>query len=468
MCSQLAVKSDPSPELESSLQDLERKWRTITSSSDDPRSTMNVIEYGLGKQRRAEVYVNRVLRYLLDPEESHGMDDDFLEAFLQGLPESAKFDEDVFDLSDVRVREQVAIDDESDEDSSIGYADLVLDIPNEWFVLAELKFSAEETGTKFYSRATHIGNEPVGDYESGQYYLYLHQHNRPQASSCDFVNMSWRSFVGDVLDDFIAASSLKYPQRTTTQLHDLKSDLQSITNMNDQSSTDEEKIALYLEHFDAIEDVRDAFDESWDSYSHQWGSRLADSLSTGQFDIHRRDGEGYPEVVVPRSGEAEERWILRENGGDWQHIFKYGWYQHEESGEVLTDRASGSNDLRIGFYHRMQKNQDTAIRDHELKLNFRNMGSNPTEFINIYVENFEEREGQIEEMLTDTNAILTGNKRTLIEGEYEIPVDSHEDYFSAYTRALDEAFVDLVIEEPELIGVLEEIFNQSVDDYHNI
>lgn len=467
MCPQLDVNPDPSGELGSSLQDLERKWRTITSSPEEPRSTMNVIEYGLGKQRRAEVYVNRLLRYLLDPEEPHGMDDDFLEAFLQGLPESAKFDEGVFDLSDVRVNVQVAIEDESNEDSSTGYADLVLDIPNEWFLLVELKFSAKETGTEFYSRASHIDDEPVEDYESGQYYLYLHQHDRPQAESMDFVNMSWRRFVDDILDDFIADGSLRYPQRTTTQLHDLKNDLQSITNMNDQSSADEEKIALYLEHFDAIEDVRDTFDDAWDSYSQQWGSRLATSLAEFRDSVQSREGGEYPEIIISRQEDDDERWILRDTGGDWQHFFKYGWYRQEETLEPLPERDENSNDLRIGFYHRMEKHRQTAIRDKKLKVNFRNMGSNPTEFRNIYVKNFEDRRDDIKDLLRDSDALLTGNKRTLIEGEYPIQVDSHDNFFEAYTGALQDAFDDLILERPQLIQTLEEVFETSIEQYQD-
>ncbi|OYR81735.1 hypothetical protein DJ72_10485, partial [Halorubrum distributum] len=187
---------------------------------------MNVIEYGLGEQRRAEVYVNRLLRYLLDPAEPHGMGTDFLEAFLQGLPDIAAFDEDTLDLSDVRVKEQVSIDDRRDPDASTGYADLVLDIPNEWFLLVELKFSAKETGTEFYSRATHVDGVAVDEYGSGQYYLFLHQHDRPQASSDTFANQSWRTFVSEVLDGFLTENALRYPQRTTTQLHDLRDDLQ--------------------------------------------------------------------------------------------------------------------------------------------------------------------------------------------------------------------------------------------------
>ncbi|MWG34545.1 hypothetical protein [Halomarina oriensis] len=62
------------------LRALSERWEVITERPGSPRSTMNVVEYGLGKRRRAEVYVNRLLRYLLDPEEPHGMDTEFLDA----------------------------------------------------------------------------------------------------------------------------------------------------------------------------------------------------------------------------------------------------------------------------------------------------------------------------------------------------------------------------------------------------
>lgn len=451
--------------LAADLQTLDREWRSIISSPAEPRSTMNVIEYGLGEQRRAEVYVNRLMRYLLDPAEPHGMGADFLEAFLQGLPATAAFDEDTLDLSDVRVTEQVPIDDREDPDASTGYADLVLDIPNEWFLLVELKFSAEETGTEFYSRATHVDGVAVDEYGSGQYYLFLHQHDRPQASSDTFANQSWRTFVSDVLDDFLTENALRYPQRTTTQLHDLRDDLQSITNMTTNSASDQEKIALYLEHVDAIEDVQAVFDDAWESYATVWDRDVAQLLTDTEPEVHRLEGEHYPEVSVSRPDRDDERWIFRANGGDWQHVFKYGWYKHETSLEKLADRAEDSNDLRIGFYHRMGRNRDLATREQKLKFSFRNMGSNPTAFRDIYAELFYDRRNEFEELLGDTEGLVTGNKLTLIEATYDIPVDSYEDYFDAYTAALHEAFGDLICTEPDLIQLMGETFERAVAEY---
>lgn len=449
--------------LEARLERLEQTWSSITETPEKPQSTMSVIEYGLGKQQRAEVYVNRLLCYLLEPENPHGMGTEFLEVFLQRLPDTLEFDEDTYDLSNVRVDEQVPTG-YGDERK---YPDLVIDSPGEWMLLIELKFSADETGTEFYAQASRIGDQRVADYESGQYYVYLHQHDEPTATSGAFVNWSWQSFVADVLDEVITESAPRYPQRTAAQLHELRDDLRNITSMSDEQTADQEKIELFIEHADAIEDVRSTFDDAWESYSERWGRRLANQLDRSDaIEVHGQFENEYPEVVIPRSETDDERWILRNSGGDWQHLHKYGWYRHAETQERLTSRAADRNDLRIGFYHRMGKHRNAAVQDHQLQFKFRNMGSNPSEFKDIYSATFDANEDRIEALLSGTNGSLTGNKLTKITATYDIPVSTSDGFFAAYTTALHEAFVDLVVEAPELIQVLDETFNEAVREFH--
>jgi hypothetical protein len=93
------------------------------------------------------------------------------------------------------------------------------------------------------------------------------------------------------------------------------------------------------------------------------------------------------------------------------------------------------------------------------------MGSNPTAFRDIYADQFYDHRGEFEELLADTEGLLTGNKLTLIEAMYDIPVDSHEDCFDVFTAALREAFVDLVCTEPKLIELMSEIFKEAVAEY---
>lgn len=454
--------ADDSAGLAVSLERLERAWNSITETPDKPKSTMAVIEYGLGKQQRAEIYVNRLLCYLLDPENPHGMDTEFLRCFLEGLPDNMAFDEDTYDLSNVRVNEQV----KAEYEGSTKYPDLVLDIPDEWFLLIELKFSAAETGTEFYAQASQIGDEQVDDYESGQYYLYLHQHDEPTASSDVFTNWTWRSFVNKILDEIITEYAPRYPQRTTAQLYELRDDLTNITNMSDEQTADQEKIDLFIKHADAIQDVSSTFDDAWGSYSERWGEDLAEQLNQNEtISVQSQLSNEYPEVTVLRTDTDDERWILRNNGGDWQHLHKYGWYRDEETFENLTTRASDKNDLRIGFYHRMGKHQDAAVRDHRLHFKFRNMGSNPGAFKDIYSARFDAEEDRIRELLSGTNGTLTENKLTKITATYDIPVSSSEGFFEAYTTALHDAFVDLIAGNPELIQILDETFDDAVEEY---
>lgn len=459
------------PELSDELELLQRRWNGITDIPAVPRSTMDVIEYGLGKQQRAEVYVNRLLSYLLDPTQPHRMGTDFVAAFLDGLPADCGFEEDTYDLSDVRVNDQVPVwkdpEAKADSNTSPGYVDLVLDVPNEWILVIELKFSAAETGTEFYCTASQYDDELIDEYESGQYYLYLHQADQPEASGDCFTNWTWTAFISDVLTDFIADNTPHYPQRTVTQLHDLKDDVQNIAGMSQQHDINHEKVALYLDHYDAITDVVETFDDEWEAYSQRWGQDLRDSLTEDTVRSAQNTDDGHPAVTVPRDDRDGERWLFRDNGGDWQHVFKHGWVRREHEPEILEQRANDTNDLRIGFYHRMSEgsNKHVAISDRELRFNFRCMGSNPTTFRDIYNDNFDDKKSVIEDALSGTNAVTTGNKRTMIRGTYSIDTTESGDFFNAYTTALHNAFVDLVVENEELVRLLTAVFEDSIEQY---
>jgi hypothetical protein len=121
--------------LQDELQELERTWDQITAIPRTPRSMLHVLEYSLGNQRKAEVYVNRLLRYFLDSDEPHGLEDELLRLFLEKLPTDCGLDEDIYDLSEIHIAEQVPISSSDGErtgtDSEApGYVDLVIAVPN--------------------------------------------------------------------------------------------------------------------------------------------------------------------------------------------------------------------------------------------------------------------------------------------------------------------------------------------------
>lgn len=458
----------PHPALPDELRTLEQRWEHITSVPESPRSLMSVIEYSLGSQRKAEVYVNRLLKYLLDPQEPHGMDVEFLRGFLDGLPAELDFREDIHDLSDVVVGEQVWVTErESGDEVSSGIVDLVVEVPNEWFLLIELKFGAEDTQTEFYHNdVTHVGGTPKADCESGQYYLYLRPEDRPEANEPAFTNWTWRSFAEDVLRPFLAENAPRYPQRTVAQLHDLDDDIAEITGMTDQQRNEQERIALYLDHYDAIRDVSETFDDAWERFTSEWAPRLGSVLEDEGLGTASGFEEHVTRFELRREEGATEPWDLRSSSSDWGMVFKDGWWRHTDDLEgSIQSRPDDRNDVRIGFHHRLNADRRNAIADRTLKIYFRNMGANDQSFIDAFSDAFDAREAEIRDALPD-EAGVTGNKRDKLVAEYDIDADEHGDFFEAYVAALRTAYLDLVVENEALISIFDDLFGQSLREVY--
>jgi hypothetical protein len=436
---------------------------------------MDVIEYSLGSQRKAEVYVNRLLAYVLDPDAPHGMGPEFLRAVLDGLPAECAFDEDVHDLSDVVVDDQVRVDQvESDQEegetvTSSGIVDLVIEVPNEWFLMIELKFSAADTQTEFYYRdATHVGGTPKEAYESGQYYLYLHQHDQPTATEPCFDNWTWKAFSTDVLEPFVLDNAARYPQRTVTQLRELRDDLKSISGMTEQEENTQEKIELYLDHYDAIRDVSDTFDRRWETFTDEWGIRLAETLEPEGVASYSNPDENVIAVDLGGDSGGGQRWWFRTASSDWGMIFKDGWWRPTDAlTEQIHARDDDFNDVRIGFHHRLDRNRERAVGDRTLAVYFRNMGANDQTFIDTFCDRFDERRFKIAEKLPPS-AETTGNKQNMVTATYDIDADSHETFFDAYVTALSDAFTDLVVDNEDLVSLLDECYRESVEDVYDV
>ena len=458
---------------EEDLRALSRKWEELTDIPEAPRSVMNVIEYSLGSQRRAEVYTNRLLKYFLDPEESHGMDEELLKAFLDGIPEECEFDEDTYDLSNVQVQDQVYVsnlEDESGEIESKGEADLLIESPNEWFLLVELKFSAGENNlrgegpsqTEIYHEPSKIDGNLRAEYESGGYYLYLHQHDKERANEEEFANWTWKGLREDVLEEFYVENSPRYPQRTAAQLREFLDDLQEITGMTEREQNQLEKVELYLENYEAIKDVTDTFDDRWDEFTDEWGRRLGEALenngSGSYFEVQQ-------DVVGFDTGESNPEWRFRTSSSDWGMIFKDGWWRHTDDLRRLNGRPDDRNDVRIGFHHRLGRNRENAIRDNELIFYFRNMGANDQKFKDRFKQAFYTREEEFVTTFPDA-AETTGNKRNMTEATYDIRVDSNGDFFEAYTGALRRAVEDHIVENENLVNLIDEVYEDCIDEIY--
>ena len=121
-------------DLRRELKTFTRRWEQLTAVPETPRLLMDVIEHSLGTQRKAEVYINRLFAYFLDPEQPHRMNAEFLRVFLNGLPDTCGFEEDIHDLSDVVVDDQVRLTEQVDGNTvSSGFVDLVRSSPSSIF-----------------------------------------------------------------------------------------------------------------------------------------------------------------------------------------------------------------------------------------------------------------------------------------------------------------------------------------------
>jgi hypothetical protein len=94
------------------------------------------------------------------------------------------------------------------------------------------------------------------------------------------------------------------------------------------------------------------------------------------------------------------------------------------------------------------------------------MGANDQSFIDAVSDHFDAQADAIEATLPDT-ASLTGNKRNMISAEYDIASDEHDDFFTAYIAALEQGFTDLVVDNPKLIAILDDIYTDAVAEVYN-
>jgi hypothetical protein len=474
--------------LRDELSTLERQWSQLTTVPESPDSLLQIINYSLSRQGQGEVFMTRVLRYFLDPDKPHGMGAAFLRAFLEGFRAHQQseiggtadlaFDEDIYDLSAVKVDRQVRLGVSNDpsgaEKEMTGPVDLVLEAPGEWFLVIELKFSATENNlrgaglsqTEAYYQADHIRRTPKSDFESGGYYLYLHKRGSRQAEDEHFTNWTWEAVAEDVLADFIAENASRFPQRTVVQLRELYDDIQELTGMTERQQNQQAKTELYLEHYDAIRDVTDAFDERWADFTATWAGRFADRLVDIGFGEGVELAERLAGIDLSRD-DGSERWVFRARDSDWAHLMKDGWWRRTDDLSTIHDRPSDRKDARIGFYHRLDANRDLAIGERTLKLTFRNMGANDDAFIAAFNESLRPRRDDLLQCLPEAAELnsITDTRRNLFAATYDIQPGEHEGFFEAYLAALQQGFEELVISNEELVALIDDAQDSALELY---
>lgn len=211
--------------------------------------------------------------------------------------------------------------------------------------------------------------------------------------------------------------------------------------------------------------MTDTFEEQWETFAHNWPSRLSDRLVTDDHGSIRSESDYH--VRFECSNNAVGDWWFRSTSFDWGMLFKHGWCRHtDDLTDIRHERPNDHNDARIGFHHRLENDREQAIRENTLTLYFRNMGANDQSFIDAVYEKFNAQADAIDAALPKTSS-RTGNKQNLISAEYDIAPSEYDDFFSAYVAALEQGFSEFVVENPELVAILDDIYTDAVDQVYS-
>lgn len=456
---------------------LDHRLSALPDTDDPPPTTLHL----LGRARRERDW-QRLLAYFLDPTNDHGLEEVVLDRLLAGVEDRTGLEYDRLDLADARVATEVT--------TRAGRPDVVVWADERWFVCLELKVDASE-GADQTDRYVAVESFDGIDLrkrdvpEAGHCYGYLAPADAAEPSADAFVHLTWR-WIASEIRSVLADAHGAYPARTTTQLGEF-ADLIERESMSDYRETHDERVALYVEQFDAIDAVRSAFEDRWATFTGEWGDRLAERVDAVESVGERDDGyvpadvttvdtttadvTGSEEVTPDETAgghstsdtpadEATRRWILRQTHTDWSWLFPRDWWRRADTGERIVDGESP--DARVGFVHRLDRHRDDALGDHELYVYLRNAGANHDAFYDGFADRF--RADESIPRLLPSRTERTGRRSNVLEATYEIHPDRYEDFFTAYVAALAEAFEDHVVSSPALIEAIDRIYETTLDE----
>ena len=429
------------------LAGLKNDLNLLPETDEPPSTTLQII-----RTRQQEQDWQRLLFHYLSPDEPHGLDYALLEHLLSALSERSEFDITFsrFDLADVQIEQEVTLSDGRRPDAVIWASE-------DWFICWELKVGASEgeDQTRDYVHADSfqsINLEKENVSADDRHYIYL----APDGSSPEakeFVPVSW-SWVGKEIQTFLAEAQGKYPGRTIAQLETFVGTIQSELQMTEYQENQQEKVELYVDHYNDISEVQQAFDEQWEQFGKTWGTRLVEALDTAVLVDNPDIPDGKVMANITMEDGSERTWVLSQDS-DWASIRPPNW----RTGLDGTEESS-----RIYFFHRVgDKYKSVAVGDRKLKFRLQSPRYNaPDDFYENFALKFESDE-QIPDLIP-SRTTRTGNKANVLEAIYDINVDSHSDFFEAYIEALSLAMDEHVISNPELINRIDEVYSETLEE----
>ncbi|WP_049982484.1 PD-(D/E)XK nuclease family protein [Halorubrum sp. BV1] len=389
------------------------------------------------------------LRYFLDPQKPHGFDETLLEAFLECL--GVHYHN--IQGQHVEMETEVQIGDVGSD----GRIDLVIcggsalsDHPR-WAVFLELKVGATEgqNQTPAYAEADRWNfswfdsDEVAVDRLTNTDYAYLKRDSAEDATADSFQSVAWKDIVATF--DRKQGSLFDYPHRSVVQFTDFIQSLKETENMD--SPFDESQLSkrlnLYFEYSDLIEQVEKAnsqFESDFENLSKylrsNWESRLRES-----YDFE------------------ESRWLTSpSSNAKWQGLLPAYWDQ---------DPLNRTSTIRLYFRHSPTtdslRNQTLTFR---LRLPpHRNVHTTPQgdgqSFNDVFTSlATTEYASRLDDALAavDIDKTRLGSASTLCSKEY--PLDP-QNLAGSYLEQLDSALRQFCVNNPDLLTVLNEVFEQS-------
>ena len=444
--------------LHSRLVEFKRQLDRLPKAEAPPPTTLQVLGRG-----QLEQDWQRLLFHFLSPERPHGLDHAFLEHLLTALSDRSdmEYTFSLFDLSDIRVETEVPI-------SNGRRPDAVVWVNDEWFICWELKVTAAEDGgqTTDYVQAEEFNGIDLRKTDvpaDNHHYIYLAPGDASPPTADEFVQVSWE-WIASEIQSFLTAGLGKYPAETTTQFNSFIRTIRNELQMTEYQENQQEKAELYFDYYDEIREAQSAFENQWDEYADTWGTRLAESLDSAEVIEFPTQPANQVAVEITKPNGESERWMFRQGSSDWAGLVKEGWWIDQTDRDPIYAMPDDKSGVRISLFHRLEQNRSKAVEDQTLELQLWHGTGNSDQFMYDFKDRITAKiDNQTSEIPPTTEA--TGRRGGPVALSYEIPVGDHDDFFTAYTAALHDAFLDIVIEYPKLTTLIEETFEESLAVY---
>ncbi|QIB74973.1 PD-(D/E)XK nuclease family protein [Halogeometricum borinquense] len=433
---------------------LSSQLELLPEAEEPPPTTLQVI----GRSQQEQDW-QRLLFHYLSPDAAHGLDYDLLEHFLTALADRGdlSFSFSRFDLNDVQIAREVTTSDDRRPDAVIWSGE-------DWFICWELKVSASEgeDQTPDYIEADSfrsIGLDKSDVPSGGHHYVYLAPEDASSPDADEFVPISWE-WVASEIQSFLADSHGGHPARTTAQLNEFIGLIQSELTMTDYQEGQQEKVNLYIDHYDEIAEVQQAFEDEWTEFERDWGTRLAKSLESAEIVDQPDMPEQYVAVELEMDDGERKQWAFRQGNSDWAWMVPRGWWTKLDEDRPTYDTSKPN--ARVGFLHRLDRNKDDALADHNLIFYLRNAPSGHDDFYNGFASRFNS-DDEIPELLP-AGTSRPGVKSNVLEATYDINVEFHDGFFEAYVAALTRAIEDHAVSNPALVYKIDTLYSETIDE----